>query len=602
MVNVTGVLSEIRIQGLGVIADATLDPSDGFTVITGETGAGKTMVVAGLGLLLGGKADAARVRAGGDRAVVEGRLRLPPRENASTGVDAELAEVLDQLDELGAERDSDGSLIVARTVHAEGRARAHAGGRSVPAGTLAAVGEHLVTVHGQSQQLRLLRPGQQRALLDTYGGSELLGLRQQHRETFQRWGTLAGELDDWTARAQQRTARAEELSSGLAQIDAVDPKPGEDVELREESGRLEHAEALRMATLRAHHALVGDPGGSSEDTPDAAALLGAVRGELHTVTQFDPTLQPHAQRADELAALGADLAADLASYTESLDADPLRLTAVHERRAALTQLTRSYGGPDGDIHAVLRWAQQARKTLATLDTSAAALGELQQRCAAEHVRLAELAAALSRARAAASRRFAEEVTVELTGLAMPHASITAQLSQREATQGQPSVEFEEHSVLVGPEGVDEVELLLVAHIGAPALPLHRGASGGELSRVMLAVEVVLAGVSSPGAMVFDEVDAGVGGKAAVEVGRRLARLARSHQVLVVTHLPQVAAFADSHVVVVKDADGSVTTSGLRVLEPHERLKELARMFAGMESSEAGIAHAAELLELARETA
>jgi len=602
------VLSEIRIQGLGVIADATLDPCDGFTVITGETGAGKTMVVAGLGLLLGGKADATRVRAGADKAVVEGRLRLPPREPTTRepttpGLTApELAEVIAQLDELGAELDSDGSLIVSRTVNTEGRTKAHAGGRSVPAGTLAAVGELLVTVHGQAQQLRLLRPGQQRAMLDSYGGTELLSLRHQHRQSFQRWRSLETELADWTSQAQQRTARAQELTHGLTQIDAVDPKPGEDVELREESGRLEHAETLRMATLRAHHALAGDPIGSSEDIPDAAALLGTVRGELHAVTQFDPTLEHYAQRADELSVLGADLAADLASYTESLAADPHRLAAVHDRRAALSQLTRSYGGAEADIDAVLRWAAQARDALAGLDTSSTALTELRQESAAEHARLSELSAALSHARTDASRRFGDEVTAELIGLAMPHASITAQVTRREATQAHPAVELDERRVAVSPDGVDEVELLLVAHTGAPPLPLQRGASGGELSRVMLAIEVVLAGVSSPGAMVFDEVDAGVGGKAAVEVGRRLARLARRHQVLVVTHLPQVAAFADSHVVVVKDADGSVTTSGLRVLEPHERLKELARMFAGLESSEAGIAHAAELLEMARETA
>ncbi|MGH3544476.1 MAG: AAA family ATPase, partial [Mycobacteriales bacterium] len=464
MINVVGVLSEIRIQGLGVIADATLDPCDGFTVITGETGAGKTMVVAGLGLLLGGKADTARVRTGSDRTVVEGRLRLtgsdrvPPTadgvESDAPASDAEpaelvnlelvnpelvnpeLTEVMAQLDDLGAELDSDGSLILSRTVYAQGRARAHAGGRSVPVGILAAIGEHLVTVHGQSQQLALLRPGHQRELLDTYGGTDLSGtdlleLRRQHRQAFGRWRAVVRELDGWTSQLTQRAARIEELTHGLAQIDAVDPKPGEDAQLREESGRLEHAEALRIATLRAHNALAGDPVVSSEETLDAAALLGTVRGELRAVTQFDPTLERFAQRADELAVLGADLAADLASYTESFDADPLRLTAVHERRAALTALTRAYGGPDGgsggggDIDTVLRWAEHARESLASLDTSSAALADLRQTAATEHARVTELAAALSVARADASRRFGDEVTAELAGLAMPHARIAA---------------------------------------------------------------------------------------------------------------------------------------------------------------------------------
>lgn len=600
MVNVGVVLSEIRIQGLGVIADAALDPCEGFTVITGETGAGKTMVVAGLGLLLGGKPDAARVRSGSDRALVEGRLQLPA---ASDGGSA-LADLHQQLDLLGAELDDDGSLIISRTVHAEGRSRAHAGGRSVPASTLAELGEQLVTVHGQAQQLHLLRPAQQRAALDAYAGADVIALRNEHRHQYSQWRALAAELDDWTVHARQRVEQAEQLDRGLAEIDAVEPQPDEDLELRDESGRLEHAEALRMAMLCAHHALVGDPTGGSDDKPDAAALLGAVRTQLHSVTQFDSALTGYAQRADELAALVADLAGELASYTESLDADPARLAAVHERRAALGRLIRSYGqSDDGDgdsnsIAAVLAWAADARVQLEKLDTSESALAELRIRCDAAHAALTKTAASLSAAREQAAQRFGEEVTAELVGLAMPHAQVSAQLSQRDASLEQPGVLLEDRRVIVGADGVDEVELLLTPHMGAPALPLHRGASGGELSRVMLAVEVVLAGVSSPGAMVFDEVDAGVGGKAAVEVGRRLARLARSHQVLVVTHLPQVAAFADQHVVVVKDADGSVTTSGLRVLSDAERPKELARMLAGLEDSDAGIAHAEELLYMA----
>ncbi len=598
VVNVGVVLSEIRIQGLGVIADAALDPCEGFTVITGETGAGKTMVVAGLGLLLGGKPDAARVRSGSDRALVEGRLQLP----AAADGGAALADLHQQLDLLGAELDDDGSLIISRTVHAEGRSRAHAGGRSVPASTLAELGEQLVTVHGQAQQLHLLRPAQQRAALDAYAGADVIALRNEHRQQYSQWRVLAAELDDWTIHARQRVEQAEQLARGLAEIDAVEPQPDEDLELRDESGRLEHAEALRMATLRAHHALVGDPAGGSDDKPDGAALLGAVRTQLHSVTQFDSALTGYAQRADELAALVADLAAELASYPESLDADPARLAAVHERRAALGRLIRSYGqSDDGDsnsIAAVLAWAADARVQLEKLDTSESALAELRIRCDTAHAALTKTATSLSAAREQAAQRFGEEVTAELVGLAMPHAQVSAQLSQRDASHEQPGVLLDDRRVIVGTDGVDEVELLLTPHVGAPALPLHRGASGGELSRVMLAVEVVLAGVSSPGAMVFDEVDAGVGGKAAVEVGRRLARLARSHQVLVVTHLPQVAAFADQHVVVVKDADGSVTTSGLRVLSDAERPKELARMLAGLEDSEAGIAHAEELLQMA----
>jgi DNA repair protein RecN (Recombination protein N) len=599
VVNVAGVLSEIRIQGLGVIADATLDPCGGFTVITGETGAGKTMVVAGLGLLLGGKPDSARVRSGSDRALVEGRVRLPEAEDA----DPDLADLRQQLDLLGAELDADGSLIISRTVHAEGRSRAHAGGRSVPASTLAALGERLVTVHGQSQQLHLLRPAQQRAALDGYAGPEVSGLLDEHRACYQRWRQVAAELADWTARSAQRDAEIVELTRGLAHVDAVNPEAGEDAALREESSRLEHAEELQTAAARAHEALVGDPVGAVEEQPDAAGLLGAARGELHAVAHLDSSLAGYAQRADELTALASDLAADLASYRESVESDPTRLAAVHERRAALTQLIRSYGGgEDADLASVLAWAERARVRLLELESSSTSLDELRSRGEELAGELGELAAKLSAARERASERFGADVTAELAGLAMPHARVAAQVSQREVGDDeQIALLLDGRRLAVGPDGIDEVELLLTPHPGSPALPLHRGASGGELSRIMLAVEVVLASVSSPGTMVFDEVDAGVGGKAAIEVGRRLAKLARNHQVLVVTHLPQVAAFADQHVVVVKDADGSVTTSGLRTLTAGERPSELARMLAGMADSETGIAHAQELLDMARET-
>ncbi len=579
-------LEEIRITGLGVIEDATLSLSEGFTVVTGETGAGKTMVVAGLGLLFGGRADAARVRTGNGKAVVEGRLRVDADD--PTG-----KTVLERVADAGAEADEDGALLLARTVHAEGRSRAHLGGRSVPVGLLADLGELTVTVHGQSDQMRLLRPAEQRAALDRYAGDEVATLLTEHRNLYARWQAVVADLAERTSRARERSQEADALRFGIGEVEAAEPQPGEDDELRAESSRLENADALRFAALTAHAALAGDP---TEDVgADVAALLGTVRGALGAVVHQDPVLAGYARRADEVAALAADLAGDLASYGESLDADPVRLAAVHERRAVLANLTRKYADT---IDGVLAWAEDARERLGTLDSSEEALAALAGQRDELAAELGGLAAGLSAARSEAAGRFGDAVTEELAGLAMPHARVVAVVSQREPAADQPSVDVGGRVLAVGPDGVDEVELQLLAHPGAPALPLQRGASGGELSRVMLAVEVVFAGAGGPATMVFDEVDAGVGGRAAVEVGRRLARLARSHQVLVVTHLPQVAAFADRHLVVVKDHDGLVTTSGLRALDNTERPRELARMLAGMESSDLGVAHAEELLELA----
>ncbi|MFG1927453.1 DNA repair protein RecN [Cryptosporangium sp. NPDC048952] len=581
-------LEEIRITGLGVIEDATLELVDGFTVVTGETGAGKTMVVAGLGLLFGGRADAGRVRRGTGRAMVEGRLRFEPDDPAQKVV-------LDRVAEAGASPDEDGTLLLARSVAAEGRSRAHVGGRTVPVSLLGELAEQMLAVHGQSDQLRLLSAAEQRGALDRYAGEEAAHLREACKEQYQAWRAAVAELADRTNRAHERAQEADALRFGLTEIEAVNPLPGEDDELKAESQRLEHAEELRIAAYTAHQALAGDPT-ADMDTADVAALLGVVRRSLSGVAAHDATLADAARRADELAALCGELGTELASYTENLDADPARLAAVHERRAQLAGLTRKYAD---SIDGVLAWAEQAAGKLADLDTSEEALDALRARRDELATELATSAKSLSSAREAAAVRFGEQVTAELTGLAMPHARVVAAVSQKEVGEGSTSVEIDGRRLAVGPDGVDEVELRLASHPGAPELALHRGASGGELSRVMLAIEVVFAGAGGPPTMVFDEVDAGVGGRAAVEIGKRLARLARTHQVLVVTHLPQVAAFADHHVVVVKDSDGSVTTSGLRSLSASERARELARMLAGLDDSDLGLAHAEELLAVAQ---
>ncbi len=575
-------LEELRISGLGVIDDTTLPLAGGMNVITGETGAGKTMVVTGLGLLFGGRADAGRVRAQPGRAVVEGRLRL------SGPVAATVAE---RVSDAGCEPDDDGSLLLARTVTAEGRSRAHLCGRSVPVAVLSELGEQVVAVHGQSDQLRLLRPAEQRAALDRFAGPEHDKLLAELRERHTQWRAVCEDLDDRRRHARERSQEADLLRLGLDEITRVDPQPGEDELLRAESQRLEHAEGLRAAADTAHAALAG----TGDDAPDATGLLALARRTLETQSTVDGMLGELAVRLDEAATQIGDVAVELSSYLESLDADPARLQEIYERRAALRALTRKYAE---DVDGVIAWADRARSRLAELDTSDELLEELDRERARLAGDVAELAARVQAARKEAATRFADAVTVELTGLAMPHARVEVAVSPRPVGRGEPSLTVAGTECGIGPDGADEVELKLLAHPGAPALPLQKGASGGELSRVMLAIEVVFAGAGGPPTLVFDEVDAGVGGRAAVEIGRRLARLARAHQVLVVTHLPQVAAFADHHLVVAKDTGGAVTTSGVRLVEDTERARELARMLAGLPDSDLGVAHAEELLAVA----
>jgi DNA repair protein RecN (Recombination protein N) len=564
-------LEEVRINGLGVIDDAVLELSAGFTALTGETGAGKTMVVTALGLLFGGRADPARVRPGAGRAAVEGRLLVSPQ-------------VAQEVEDAGGDLDEDGTvLVLSRSVSAEGRSRAFAGGRSVPVSLLQVLADDLVAVHGQADQQQLLKAGRQRDALDRFGGAELAGVLSDYRRVFGRHRAVRDELEALTLAERERATEAETLRLGLAEVEAVAPAAGEDVALLAEDERLANADALHAAATTAHEALLGDPASAGAEAADAVTLLGIAGRALEAVRVHDPVLAGLAGRLAEASYVVSDIATELASYTESLDSDPARLAAVQERRAALGRLVRAYGGPGTDVAGVLEWAEQAGARLAELEGADDKITALAAEEAELAAQVASLAAELTALRSAAAEKFAVEVTAELTDLAMPHASLTAVLIKLDAP---------------GPHGADDVEIRLAAHPGAPALPLHKGASGGELSRVMLAIEVVFAGADPVPTFVFDEVDAGVGGKAAVEIGRRLARLARSAQVIAVTHLPQVAAFADNHLVVEKSDDGLVTASGVVRLDQQARVRELSRMLAGLEDSEFGQAHAEELLALA----
>lgn len=554
-------LEEIRIADLGVIASSTLELGPGLTVVTGETGAGKTMVVTALGLLLGARADSGAVRTGAAAARVEGVVAsatLPGFEAA--------------VDEAGGAVE-DGRVLLARTISAEGRSRAFAGGAGVPVSRLATIADPLVAVHGQSDQHRLLRAAAQRDALDRYG--DLAGPLAAYRACFEAWRAAERELAEVTAHARDRAREADLLRFGLGEIEALDPQPGEDEELAATESRLGFADTLRTAAESARESL-----SSEEGHPDALAAVGAARRALDGVRDHDPEAAGLADRLAELSYLLSDLAADVASYASSVETDPARLAAVSARRAALTGLTRKYGDT---IDEVLAWAERGSLRLLELDSTDDRIASLRADVARLGAEARELAAALSTARSSAARSLGEAVTVELGGLAMPHARLRIRVTA---------------SPELGPHGADEVEFLLAANTGSEPRPLNRGASGGELSRVMLALEVVLAASSPVPTFVFDEVDSGVGGKAAVEVGRRLARLAQHSQVLVVTHLPQVAAYADRHVVVEKASDGSVTTSGLTVLDDAGRVRELGRMLAGVEDSSSALAHARELLATA----
>ena len=598
-------LEEVRITGLGVIDDAVLELSAGFTVVTGETGAGKTMVVTGLGLLFGGRADPARVRPGAERAMVEGRLRTDPEGHVAR-----------QVEEAGGELDEGGTLIVSRSVSAEGRSRAFAGGRSVPVGLLSYLADDLVAVHGQADQQQLLRPGRQREALDRYAGAELAMVLGEYQRAHQRHSEVRGQLDEITTKARERVMEADALRFGLGEIERLAPAEGEEEDLRDEEERLAHADALHAAATTAHEALLGDPS-SGDAAADAVTLLGAARHALESAGQHDAVLAELGGRLSEASYLISDVGTELASYAQSVEADPARLAAVQERRAELTRLVRKYGGsggsgprtgaaggsgpsggrtvaplagaagdagePPGTVAAVLGWAKHSAARLTELDSDDERIGELAAEEAVLAGRLAELAGGLTGLRVQAAEKFAADVTAELTALAMPHAQLKVAVTPLDEP---------------GPHGADDVEIRLAAHPGAPALPLHKGVSGGELSRVMLAIEVVFAGADPVPTFVFDEVDAGVGGKAAVEIGRRLARLARLAQVIVVTHLPQVSAFADNHLLVEKSGDGLVTASGVTRLDQQGRIRELSRMLAGLEDSELGRAHASELLALA----
>ena len=537
-------LSELHIEDLGIIDRLDLVLGNGLTVLTGETGAGKTMVFRSLHLLFGGKADSTLISTGADQASVEADVAMP-------------AELITRLDELGGEVEDGNIAIISRQVNSTGRSRSFAGGVSVPAAAVGELGDALVAVHGQSDQLRLTKTEQQRQLLDRYAGETVAKPMAKYTQLWEAQRALERRIESLTADAGTRAAQLERITRILEQVDSLKPLPGEDNELDDEAKRLGHTEALYEVTARASDLLTG---GQGDDLPVVAALVTARKGLDHE-RALDATLGEFADRMKELEILAADLSADISAYSSGIDASPQRLAFVESRRAALKTLTREFG----DVDDLLAWVTENRPRVAELEGGDEVLGQLREELAQVKADLVKSAADITKARTKAAAAFSAQVTGELESLAMPGATVQFRLSPANP----------------GPSGADLIELGLISRPDSPWIPMSKGASGGELSRIMLAVEVVLAAADPTETFVFDEVDAGVGGAAAVEVGKRLARLARSAQVIVVTHLPQVAAFADRHLVIARSDGQEVHSSSVSEVQQGERVAELSRMLAGL---------------------
>lgn len=566
-------IEELRIAGIGVIDEAHLELGSGLSVITGETGAGKTMILSGVELLRGARADLGQLRDPDGGAEVDAVVQLPsPLPGA----------LVDALDAQGVSADDD-VLIIRRTVAGragQSKSRAHIGGRAVPVSALSDVWAHLIAVHGQADQARLRETSWQRSVVDRSGGEALASIAQEYQDIWHRWQGIRRELDEVLASAEDRERSAALLRLGIAEIDEVAPQVGEDEALDAESAVLAHAGTLRDAAISARSVLSGT--GEDIDPTAVISRIAQARERMRSVADIDERLADIATRLDSLTNEVTDIDAELGDYLRAIDADPQRQAWVEERRSRLASLRKSYGATLEDV---VRWRAESALEVERVDGAADRIEELTAREQELSDTVRELAQQLSRARQAAAGELVVAVEAELQALAMPDARVVIEVTSDLDT--------------LRAHGADDVSVQLIPHPGASARPIGKGASGGELSRLALAFEVALAKDAPAPTMVFDEVDAGVGGAVAVEVGRRLARLASRTQVIVVTHLPQVAAFADQHLVVTKGSDGSVTTASVREVTDGDRVAELVRMLSGMAESEAGAAHAEELLELGR---
>ena len=556
-------LTELRIRNFAIIESVTLPLAQGFNVLSGETGAGKSIIVGALGLLLGERASSDLIRTGADRATVEGVFDLAERPELSAF-----------LDERGIDLEEH-TAVLKREVSAAGRTRAWVNGTTVTAGVLAEVGRHLVDLHGQHEAQTLLDAESQRAILDAFGGAA-----EQAREVrarYEAWTGVRREIATLAARRADAERRADYLRHVVREIEDARLTEGEDIRLEEEARRLEHAEELRALAAGIVAAL--DDGGAGEETEVLPALAQVPRA-LATIQRIDPSLGRLQELYDGAYYALEELSRSVVDYERSVELDPQRLEEVRRRRDLLFRLTQKYGGT---LSEVVETGRRSRAELDLVDTAGLDLRQLQAREADAREGLAAGAARLSASRAAAAERLARAVDQMLPALGIPDGHLTVALQARQE---------------IAAPGAEDVEFRVTLNVGHEARPLARVASGGELSRVMLALKTILARLDRVPTLVFDEVDAGIGGRVGLQVGETLRKVAAHHQVFAITHLPQIAARAHHHIVVAKGAHRGVTTADISVLEGEDRIAELARMLGGDPERDVSRAHARELLERA----
>jgi len=558
-------LEEISIRSIGVIEHSTIEISPGLTVLTGETGAGKTMILTALNLILGGKSDSSLVRKGSERLVASGSFSVPNS----------LHEVFEE----NGLQIEDGQLILTRTVNADGKSKATSNAIAVPSSVLAAASENLVEVHAQAANLNMTKAAKQRDLLDRFGGKSLHEALASYQRELASYHDLKARIASMKKSIDSRDAELTALREFATIMGKLKLERGEIQEITTEIARLSSVEDLRLAAQNASSVI------EEEES-------GVVRKSLDSVRAKDPQIEELYQRVSEAFFLVDDAKGVLASYIANLEADPTRLDYLNSRKAEINTLIKKYGGsnsPDDELVALIERFESSKNAIADLEGGDERLKELESEIGGIKKNLVMSAKSLTSIRTESALRLSQEVTKEIAQLSMPHTSFHCQVNSADYNALKES-DFT-------PLGCDEIVMLIQGHKDGPLVPLAKGASGGEMSRVMLALEVVLAATHPVGTYVFDEVDAGVGGKAAIEVGRRLHALSKHAQVIVVTHLPQVAAWADSHFVVTKNSDGSVTESNVTKVVKEDRVEEIARMLAGMESSVSAREHATELLEL-----
>ena len=565
-------LEEISIRNLGIIEQSELELGRGLNVLTGETGAGKTMILTALNLVLGGKSDSSLVRHGSERLVATAQFSIPDYSR-------------EKLDEIGAEVEGS-SLIVTRTVNSDGKSKASCGGVTVPAGTLAEVTEPLIEIHGQTANAQIVKPARQRELLDRFGGAEVGQALNEYQQRYSAYLELKDRIKAMKASANKRDGEIAELQEFLTAWSKLKAVRNEASTVEAEIQRLSSVEDLRIASSGALSALDSEESGALTLLHSARRFLDAAKGK-------DSRLEEIAERVAESLFILDDASSDLASYATGLEADPERLDVLQNRKAELNLFIKRWGGagePDDELVALAAKAKSGKESIADLQGGDERIAELENELEEIKKQLLAAAKSLTSVRSSSAERLSQMVTAEIQALAMPHTQFFAEVITPDYAAALKESDFTQL-------GCDEIVMQIQGQIDGPKIALGKGASGGEMSRIMLGLEVVIAKSHPVGTYIFDEVDAGVGGKAAIEVGKRLHALAQNSQVIVVTHLPQVAAWADTHFVVKKSSDGSVVQSGVSKLGQSERVEEIARMLAGLEESSSAREHAAELLAM-----